>query len=331
MSLPNFDVLVPDSIEETCSFLAEKQSDGVRILAGGTDVLVDLKQPVVQSTLYTQAAGGPDNSQILTTSDEHQSDGQIWAEKERNEPSFLVSLHKLKELKQIEILDDGRLRVGALTTARELQREPHLRESWGALAEGADALGSPLVRARGTLGGNICNARPAADMLVPSICLGADLQLQSNRGTRTVRADEFVTGPGRTIIQLDEFLTYITFPAPGSNSGSAYYKLAQRKALDISVVGVASSISLNQSGDVTDVRVTMGAVGPKPLLAQSVHGVLIGKIPTDELIDKAALGASLDATPIDDHRGTLEYRRQMVEVLTARTLRLAIQRAEVLR
>jgi len=327
MSLPYFDVFVPDSIEEACSFLEKDQAGGVRILAGGTDVLVDLQRPVLQSSLYNLAEAGSDGTPLLTTFETGQKDPPIWAEKERNNPSSLVSLHKLASLKRIEVLDDGRLQVGALATAREIQRDPDIRQKWAALAEGADAVGSPLVRARGTIGGNICNARPAADMLVPAICLDAELRLQSSAGVRTIRSEEFVTGPGRTTIQPGEILTHIIFPAPAQKSGSAYYKLAQRKALDISVVGVASSITLGQDGEVTDVRVTMGAVGPIPLMAPSVAEILVGSEPTEDLIDEAARGAVQDVTPIDDHRGTLEYRRQMVEVLTARTLRLSIPRA----
>ena len=305
MSLPRFDVLVPESVEETCRLLALNLETGAGILAGGTDLLVDLKQPLVQSNLYTLASAGGDETPALSTHSESDLDELIWAEKERHYPALLVSLHKLDELKQIEVLPDGRVQVGALITAREIQRDVRVRQGWTALAEGADALGSPLVRARGTLGGNICNARPAADMLVPTICLNAELKLQSSAGERTVPAFEFVTGPGQTTIQPGEILTRIVFPAPAAHTASAYYKLAQRKALDISVVGVASGVSLDKAGQVTAARVSMGAVGPKPLLSLSAETTLVGKKPSDELILQAARAAAGDATPIDDHRGSV--------------------------
>lgn len=327
MTLPRFDVFLPDSIEEACQFLTDYSDQDVRVLAGGTDLLVDLKRPLVRSELYPVDHGNGNKSPLLSTHSEYQWNHPESIAVDETAPGFLVSLHKIDALKKIEILEDGRLQVGALVTARMIQQSKKIRERWPALAEGADSLGSPLVRARGTLGGNLCNARPAADMVIPTICLNAGLTLQSHTGKRTIRSAEFITGPGKTVKKPDEILVSITCPASSTSHGSAYYKLAQRKALDISVVGVASWVLLGSDGTILESRVTLGAVGPKPLIATSVEIVLKGQIPSEALLAEASRAAAGDATPIDDHRGGAEYRREMVEVLTWRTLKLAIQRA----
>lgn len=323
MTLPRFDVLVPETVEQACSLLAE-HGGGARVLAGGTDLLVDLKRPIVQERLIE--AGGGDPGRFTTLGDGEPGAIDPWGSGDPP-PDVLISLHKLAGLKRIEVLDDGRLRVGALATAREIQRVPEIRDRWTALAEGADSLGSPLVRARGTIGGNICNARPAADITVPAICLGAQLELQSPDGSRTLPGEQFILAPGVTVIEPAEILTAVTFPALSARTGSAYYKLGQRKALEISVVGVAVYVELAGDDTVQAACVTLGAVGPTPLAARSAAEVLAGGKPTGELLAQAARAAAADATPIDDHRGTAEYRRLMVEMLTRRTLELAVERA----
>ena len=340
MILPQFDVLVPETVDEACKLLAEHADHGVRILAGGTDLLVDLRRPII--TQHVPRCDGcpthPDGSVFSTIdctmwdSEPLMASGGSLRDALRNQkeksPEFLLSLHKLKELKRIERANDGSLIVGALTTLAEIKRSRLIRDNFTALAEGADNLGSPLVRNRGTLGGNIANARPAADTAVPTIGLGANLILHGRSGVRSVPAAEFPTAPGATVIKPDEILTDILYPPAPPCSGSAYYKLANRKALEISTVGVAVWVALEKpGGPVADVRVALGAVGPTPILAKSAKDVLIGKIPNEEAITKAAKAAAGDCRPIDDHRGSAWYRVQMVEVLTGRLLKVAVERA----
>jgi carbon-monoxide dehydrogenase medium subunit len=341
MLLPRFDVLVPETTEEACAMLADHADDGVRILAGGTDLLVDLRRPIIPHHV-PRCDGCPTHpkGQIATTieceppeSEPLMSpDGSIRAKLEDPKsaaPAFLVSLHKIKRLKGIELLPDGGLRIGALTTISEIERSSEIRKGWTALTHGADNLGSPLVRNRGTLGGNIANARPAADTVIPTIALGGKLTLQSSSGTRTVEAKDFPRGPGLSILEPGEILTEIHFPEPSPHSGSAYYKLANRKALEISTVGVAVWLALEKpGGSVKDIRVALGAVGPTPILAESVGKVLISKVPNEDLIEQAAKAAAGDARPIDDHRGSAWYRVQMVEQLTLRLLKEVLKRIE---
>jgi carbon-monoxide dehydrogenase medium subunit len=340
MILPRFDVLVPETVGQACAMLAEHASDGVRLLAGGTDLLFELIRPIIPQHV-PRCDGCPTHPEgkVLSTIECVPSDtdplmspdGSIRAKLEdprQASPAYLISLHKLKQLKGIETAEDGGLRIGALTTISEIERSKEIRNNWTALAEGADNLGSPLVRNRGTLGGNIANARPAADMVIPTITLNGMLTLQGTSGTRTVAAGDFPTGPGLSIMKSDEILTEVRYPAPVPHSASAYYKLANRKALEISTVGVAVWITLESpDGPVTDVRVVLGAVGPTPILAESVKDVMIGKVPDDKIISKAAYAAAGDARPIDDHRGSAWYRVQMVELLTSRLLKIVLKRA----
>ncbi|UCD17768.1 MAG: xanthine dehydrogenase family protein subunit M, partial [Candidatus Zixiibacteriota bacterium] len=339
--LPRFDVLVPSTVEMACAMLTNHIDQGVRILAGGTDLLVDLRRPIIaQHVPRCDGCPAHPDGNILTTIECSPpktdplmpSGGSIratMAKEQGASPAYLLSLHKLNDLKGIEKLQDGSLRIGALTTISEIERSEDVRRGWAALAEGADHLGSPLVRNRGTLGGNIANARPAADTAVPTIALGGSLTLRSLSGTRTILAKDFPRGPGLSVIKSDEILTEIRYPPSVAYSGSAYYKLANRKVLEISTVGVAVWLALEKpGGPVSDVRVALGAVGPTPILAESVRGILVGKIPDEARLLKAAGAACSDARPIDDHRGSAWYRIKMVELLTLRLLRIVLKRIE---
>lgn len=341
MILPRFDVLVPETVDEACAMLSAHADEGVRVLAGGTDLLVDLRRPIIPHHV-PRCDGCPTHPEgrVLSTLECVPSDtdplmasgGSIRATLEdprHAAPAFLVSLHKLDQLRGIERLADGGLKIGALTSITEIERSPDVREDWTALAEGADSLGSPLVRNRGTLGGNIANARPAADMAGPTIALGGTLTLKESSGTRNIPAKDFPRGPGLSVIEQDEILTDIHYPSPMPYSGSAYYKLANRKALEISTVGVAVWLALREpGGPVADVQVALGAVGPVPILAESVREVLIGKVPNEETLLRAAQAAGGDARPIDDHRGSAWYRVQMVEQLTLRLLGTVLKRIQ---
>jgi carbon-monoxide dehydrogenase medium subunit len=164
-------------------------------------------------------------------------------------------------------------------------------------------------------------------MAVPTITLGGTLTLRGSSGTRNIPAKDFPRGPGLSVIKQDEILTDIHYPPPVPHSGSVYYKLANRKALEISTVGVAVWLAVKEPGGlVADVQVALGAVGPVPILAESVRGVLIGKVPNEETLLQAAQAAGGDARPIDDHRGSAWYRVQMVEQLTLRLLRTVLKR-----
>jgi carbon-monoxide dehydrogenase medium subunit len=340
MRLPHFDVLLPHTVEEACALLEAHREDGVYLLGGGTDLLVDLRERIIpQHVPRCDGCSSHPQGAVRST-----IDCNLWATEPtmaaggsvrsfatkslKPAPKYLVSLHKIDALKGIRHLQDGRLQIGALATIREIERSQTVRSDWTALAHGADNLGSPLVRNRGTVGGNIANARPAADTVIPIVALGGDLTLQSASAQRTVPAEEFPQGPGVTVLRPEEIVTYVHLPKPLPHSASAYYKLANRKALEISTVGVAVWLSLEKrDGPIVAVRIALGAVGPTPLLATSAQDFLINKNPTVSTLEEAAQIAAQDARPIDDHRGSASYRREMVAVLTDRLLKQVARRA----
>ncbi|HEX7344949.1 MAG TPA: xanthine dehydrogenase family protein subunit M [bacterium] len=307
--LPQFDLLQPKTIAEACDLLVKQAPKGAAILAGGTDILVDIRIPIIPQHLPRCKGCDPKTGLPLKSLDK---------------PTCLIALSRIPELRRIEELPDGRISIGAMVSITDLCNSPLIRAKLTALAEGADNLGSPLVRNRGTLGGNICNARPAADAFIPAVALGANLELMSVRGTRQVPADEFAIGPGKTVRQPDEILTRIIFPALPNKTGSACIKLANRKALEIGVVNVAAVLSLNDAGQIVDVRIALGAVAPTPILAKKAADFLKGKKPTEENFRKAGKFASGECKPITDHRGSALYRIEMVPILVRRGLEHAM-------
>lgn len=341
MILPRFDVLVPETVAQACAMLTEFADNGVRLLAGGTDLLVDLRRPIIPRQVpHCDGCPSHPDGGVMTTVEcnpngsdpQRLSEGSIrtaLASDKKSHPAYLVSMHKLGEIKGAKILEDGQLSVGALTTISEIERSEEIREGWTALCHGAESLGSPLVRNRGTLGGNIANARPAADTSIPTVALGAKIILKSVSGSREVAAEDFATGPGQSVMKPDEILTNVIYPAVLPYSGSAYYKLANRKALEISTVGAAVWMALDKPGGiVTGARIALGAVGPTPLVATSAGTLLIGNKPNDATLKKTAIAAREDARPIDDHRGSAWYRQEMVEELVYRLLKAVLEKIE---
>jgi CO/xanthine dehydrogenase FAD-binding subunit len=334
MRLPRFDILVPETLSEACDMLSAYRPEEIRVLAGGTDLLVDIREAIIPQHV-PRCNGCPSHprEEIRSTIDcglwasepTRPSGGSLRSFLTRQgkpAPKYLLSLHRLTELRGIERLPDGGLKIGAMTSIAEIGRSAAVQAHWPALSQGAQSLGSPLVRNRGTLGGNIANARPAADTVIPTVALGGLLTLRSGSGERSLPARDFPRGPGLTVIETGEILTSIELPGPPPFSSSAYYKLANRKALEISTVGVAVYLALESpDGLVADVRIALGAVGPVPIVADTARDFLRGNLPGDDALAKAAWLAAGDALPIDDHRGSAASRREMVRVLTERLLK----------
>ncbi len=309
--LPRFDVLQPSTVREACELLSRFNSAGVAVLAGGTDLLVDIRVPIIPEHL-PRCKGCDLETGKPRRAAEHP-------------PAYLVALSRIPDLRGIEETQDGHIIIGAMTPIAEICKSTLIRARLHALAEGGDNLGSPLVRNRGTIGGNICNARPAADTLVPSYALDAELELASVQGSRRVKVADFVTGPGRTNRRSGEILTKIVFPPSGPDSGSSFLKLANRKALEISVVNAASVVVLGNDGSIADVRIALGAVAPTPILAKKAAQSLIGTKPSADLFVRAGEIAASECHPISDHRGSKPYRLDMVKILVRRTLERAVQ------
>jgi len=288
MLLPKFDFHEPKTLHEACQILAEYGTKA-KLIAGGTDLMVNMKKKILS-------------------------------------PQQVVSISRIGELKKLDATGDS-IRIGACFTVAELIASDAIQKYLSALGEGAKNLGTPLIRNLATIGGNLGSARPAADLPPALMAYGAQVVLSSLSGERTVPLDQFFLGPGFTAAKPDEILTEIQVPAPQPRSGAGYINIGVRKGQDCNLVNVASFISLGPDGTIRSARIVMGCVGPIPLRAISAEKMLIGQKPENALFSSAGAAASSDSTPIDDFRGSAAYKRDMVGVLTRRTLDIAFQEA----
>jgi CO/xanthine dehydrogenase FAD-binding subunit len=211
-------------------------------------------------------------------------------------------------------------------SARTLERDATTRKTYTSLSESGALVGSVQVRNLATLGGNLCNAAPSADMAPPVLALEAEAVIAGPRGERRVPIAEFFAGVRRTVLGPDEILLELVIPSPGARSGGHYLRHTPRRELDIAVVGVASQLTLSD-GVCAKARIALAAVAPVPLRATAAEQALEGKPVTPEAIERAAELAVGAAKPISDQRGSADYRRHLVRVLTRRTLRAAFERA----
>jgi CO/xanthine dehydrogenase FAD-binding subunit len=284
--LPKFEVIAPRTLKEAVQLLTQYGAKA-RILAGGTDLLPKLKARDI---------------------------GPLEA---------LIDLRKVPDLNYIEY-DGGRGgRIGALTTLRSIETSVVLKNKYSLLTQAAGSVGSLQVRNRGTLAGNICNAVPSADMAPSLLVLEAEVRLTGPRGQRSVKIGDFFSGPNQTAIDIGEIVTEIRIPEPPARAKGVYLKLSPRAAMDLAVVGVAALVAV-ESGICKDVRLALGAVAPTPIRARSAEKILMGQKVSPELIEKTAREAAAQSRPIDDHRASAEYRREMVGTLTARAINLAL-------
>jgi len=283
-----FDLALPTSLDECVKILAERGGQA-RLVAGGTDLLPQMKNGVVR-------------------------------------PALVVDLSGVARVHQIQSGNGRGLRIGAAVTARELEVSPTLRGAYLALAESAALIGSLQVRNLASVGGNLCNAAPSADMAPPLIALDAEAVIAGPGGERRVPILEFFTGVRKTVLAPDELLVDLSVPSPGRHSGGQYLRHTPRRELDIAVVGVASQLTMTD-GRCTKARIALAAVAPTPIRAIRAERSLEGQPVTPESIEQAAALAVEAAAPISDQRGSAEFRRHLVRVLTRRTLTTALQRA----
>ena len=238
-------------------------------------------------------------------------------------PDYVVNIQHVPGLSRVAYSRRNGLRLGALVTIQTLEQHPAIRQHYPALAAAAASFAGVQVRNLATVGGNICNASPSGDTLPALLAYGAECRLSGPDGHRQVPLDQLFAGPGQTVLAHDEVLTEVALPLPLPSTGSLYIKHSPRAAMDIATVGVASAITVDRSGVCTDARIALGAVAPTPLRAQAAEESLKGLKLDAESFQTAADAAMAQATPIDDVRGTAGYRRQMVGVLTRRTLEQA--------
>jgi carbon-monoxide dehydrogenase medium subunit len=250
-------------------------------------------------------------------------------------PSYVVSLRRVPELRGMEFSESDGLRIGAATTMAEIAESSLIRERYRILADGARVVGSLQTMNMATIGGNVCNAAPSADTAPPLLACEAVAVIAGPSGEREVPLEEVWLEPNRTVLQPGELLKELRLPAPPARTGGVYVRHTPRKQMDIAVVGVGVLLMLGPSagsglarGDrIERARVALGAVAATPIRARKAEAALEGEAADETLFAQAAESAASEASPISDHRGSAEFRRHLVRVLTERCLREAAERA----
>jgi CO/xanthine dehydrogenase FAD-binding subunit len=283
-----FELDLPDTLEDCLRLLADRGRDS-KLLAGGTDLVPQMKNGVLA-------------------------------------PKRVIDLSHVARVKILEANGSAGLRIGAIVPARQVEQDPRVRSGYASVAEAAALLGSLQVRNLASVGGNLCNAAPSADMAPPLMALEAQAVIAGPKGERRVPISDFFTGVRKTVLGPDELLVEIVVPPPGPRSGGTYLRHTPRRELDIAVVGVASQVTLG-NGVCAKARIALAAVAPTPLRAPAAEAALEGKPLTPQLIEQAADLAARSARPISDQRGSADFRRHLVRVLTRRALTTAFARA----
>jgi carbon-monoxide dehydrogenase medium subunit len=246
----------------------------------------------------------------------------------RLQPQVVVDIKKIPELNVLEMSSAG-LRLGAAVPCYRIYDDERIAQAYAALADSARIIGGIQIQSRASVGGNLCNSGPAADSTPSLIALGAVAVIAGPGGKREVAVEDFCTGPGKNVLQPGEFLVELRFPARPPHTGSHYQRFIPRNEMDIAVVGVGASVVLDNSGSkFVSARIAVGAVGPTPLFAKAAGDMLAGQTVTDAVIAKAADAARSIARPIDDMRGTKEFRLRVTAVLARRVLEEAVKRAK---
>ncbi|HUK49543.1 MAG TPA: FAD binding domain-containing protein [Terriglobales bacterium] len=262
------------------AFTTLSKTEGAKIFAGGTDLMVSIRE------------------------------GKI-------APNHLVNIKRIPGLDRVEVHKKGGLSIGALVTVGEVEASVAIRKSFPMLTDAAHELGSFQVRNRATLGGNLCNSSPSADLAQPLVALGAIAKIVGPRGRRLVKLEDFFTAPGRTVLRRSEILAGVKISKPPRNSHGAFLKHGPRQCMDIATVNAAVLVEMN-GRTCKQCKIVLGAVAPVPMRAKKAEAEIRGKPITDEIVRSVAEIAAKECVPISDVRGSAEYRRDIVNVLVRR-------------
>ncbi len=284
--MTELEYLSPASIEQAISLLSE-YGEKSRIIAGGTDLLAQMKKKIV----------------LL---------------------DVLINMKDIRNMDYIDYDETDGLRIGTLTTIASIDKSPLIRSEFSILAQAASMLGTPTIRNQATIGGNLCNAAPSADTAPALLVLGTRLKIAGAGGEKIVPIEDFFTGPGQTIIKHGQMLTEIQIPNLPLRSGAAYIKQTRRRGADLAVVGVAAMVIM-EGAILRDVKIALGAVAPTPIRAKKAEEILKGAKLDDKLLEKASQAASCESSPIDDARSSADYRRKLIIVLVKRAVTQAIE------
>jgi aerobic carbon-monoxide dehydrogenase medium subunit len=278
----------PDSLEGAVALLAAAQGE-VRVLAGGTDLLVQMRADVL-------------------------------------DPELIVDIKKIKETRAVTE-EKGGWRIGAAVTGAELKEHARLKKAWPGVVEAANLIGSTQVQGRATLGGNLCNGSPAADSVPALIAAGAVATLIGPKGKRDLPVEDVMLGPRKLALQKGEIVASFLLPPRAARSSDAYLRFIPRTEMDIAVVGAGVSLTVDGAGLITAARVSLGAVAARVLLVAEAAQAIVGSrldAPAQERLEAAARAV---CRPIDDKRGTVEFRIQVAGVLARRAALIALDRA----
>mgnify|MGYP003700639453 FL=1 len=281
--------LAPQTLDEAVGAYAAA-AGAARILAGGTDLLVQMRSGMVK-------------------------------------PGLIVDIKKISEMTTVEQTADGGFKVGAAVSGAVLAEHPTFGKVWPGVLEGFNLIGSTQVQGRASMGGNLCNGSPAGDSVPGLVAAGAMVTVQGPDGRRELKVEDVPAGPGKTNLKPGEIVVSFTLPPRPKGSSDAYLRMIPRTEMDIAVVGVGVSLTL-ENGVCTAARVGLGAVAPTVLLVEDAAKALIGSKLDDAALDAAAAACSAACRPIDAKRGTIAYRTKVAGVLLKRTAAIAAERAK---
>ncbi|MDE2999394.1 MAG: xanthine dehydrogenase family protein subunit M [Gemmatimonadota bacterium] len=285
-----FDYVAPQSVDEAVAVLSENGSDA-RMLAGGSDIIAQLKEG-------------------------------------RRQVKVLVDVKKIPAANELAFDPSEGLTIGAGVSCCDVYENDDVASNYPALVDSTELIGSIQIQGRATIGGNLCNASPAADTIPTLIVLGATARIAGPEGEREVAVEDFCTAPGQTVLRDGEFLVSLHFPPPAANSGAYFLRFIPRNEMDIAVVNAAAYVELNAEKNAFEsARIAVGAVAPVPLYLAAAGAALAGIEVSDQSIETAAEIARQSARPITDMRGTIEQRVHLAGVLTRRAVCGAVERA----
>ncbi len=286
----DFQYVTPGTLNEAMKLLA-RHGHAAQLLAGGTDLIVKMRV-------------------------------------RRSRPELVVDAKHIPELNVLKH-GGGGLTIGAAVSCRRIYLDERIAERYPALVDCTTLVGGIQIQGRATIGGNLCNAAPSADTIPALIALGAVAHLRGPKGKRKLPVEEFCVGPGKTALRKGEMLIHLKIPKPARHAGAFFLRFIPRNEMDIAVVNAAAAVVLDAKGkNFVSARIAIGAAAPTPLYVEEAGALLAGEPVSENLIAEAARIASLAVRPITDMRGTIEQRRDLAGVLTARALRGAIQRAK---
>tara|TARA_B100000524_G_C23617319_1_gene358383 strand:- start:232 stop:1101 length:870 start_codon:yes stop_codon:yes gene_type:complete len=279
--------LAASTIDEAVNAHA-KANGSARFLAGGTDLLVQIKSGI-------------------------------------RKPNLVIDVKKIVELNSIEEVSENEFIVGASVSGANLNRNQKFSKLWPGVLEAFRLIGSEQIQGRASLGGNLCNGSPAGDSVPALIAAGCIALIAGPSGKREVPIEDFHTGPGKTVLENGEMLVSLKFPKRKPNSSDSYLRMTPRTEMDIAVVGCGVNVTLENNVCVA-ARVSLGAVAPTPLLIREASEIMVGTNLNSEILDKVSKICMDSCNPIDDKRGTVEYRTKVAGVLFKRTTLIAIDR-----